>query len=61
MFCDTVRKHMCKTALGDAGRWEFEVGQDTRPINSDTPGIMENSANVKIFVKIYCHLKQLLF
>ena len=41
-----VRKWRKKGTLGDAGKWEFEVGENMQSRNIDSEGLTESSSNV---------------
>ena len=45
-----MRKWKKKSALGKEGKWDFEIGEDTRPVNWDLENISESRGNVS------CHL-----
>jgi len=40
-----VRKWKKKSALGKEGKWDFEIGEDTRPVNWDLENISESRGN----------------
>ena len=46
----SVRKWKKKSGLGKAGRWEFEIGEDIRPVNLDLENITESRGNVSVGV-----------
>ena len=41
-----VRKWKSKSGLGKEGKWEFEIGEDMRPVNLDLENITESRGNV---------------
>ena len=43
---DPVRKWKKKSSLGKEGKWEFEIGEDVRPVNLDLENITESRGNV---------------
>ncbi|XP_074614532.1 protein DPCD-like isoform X3 [Acropora palmata] len=45
-----VRKWKKKSGLGKAGKWEFEIGEDIRPVNLDLENITESRGN-PIFIR----------
>lgn len=42
----SVRKWKRKSGLGKEGKWEFEIGEDMRPVNLDADNISESRGNV---------------
>ena len=42
----SVRKWKSKSGLGKEGKWEFEIGEDMRPVNLDLENITESRGNV---------------
>ncbi|XP_031552858.1 protein DPCD-like [Actinia tenebrosa] len=40
-----VRKFKKRSTLGKEGKWEYEVGEDLRPMNADSEHIMESVTN----------------
>ena len=44
----SVRKWKKKSGLGKARKWEFEIGEDIRPVNLDLENITESRGNVSV-------------
>ena len=47
LFFVSVRKRKRKAGLGKVGKWEFEIGEDMRPVNLDLENITESRGNVR--------------
>ena len=45
-FFVSVRKWKSKSGLGKEGKWEFEIGENMRPVNLDLENITESRGNV---------------
>lgn len=43
-----MRKWKKKSALGKGRKWEFEIGEDIRPVNLDLENISESRGNVSV-------------
>ena len=49
VVCDllTVRKWRSSGRLGGANRWEFEIGEQTNPLDRELDGLREDASNVR--------------
>lgn len=43
-----MRKWKKKSTLGREGKWDYEIGEDLRPVNLDMENISESRGNVSM-------------
>ena len=46
LFFNTVRKWKKTSTLGNEGKWEYEIGEDLRPVSLGSEHICESRSNV---------------
>jgi len=49
-----VRKWKKKSSVGREGKWEYEIGEDMRPVNLDVENISESRGNVSACTNTVC-------